>query len=234
MAESPKSVAFWRSFPIFEEFTPALIEEVRSLAQQRKWTAGAVIFQRGDPGDYMILVASGRIKLSLITPQGRELTLRHMEEGGLLGEMAVIDGEPRSADATASVATEGYVISKNDFSAFLAKTPAAMQAVMRFLCRRLRETNEQLETLALYDLDSRVARFFLLTMRQVLGEEPPEEAVLKIGLSQSEIASVVGASRPKINRAILSLEEKGAIERKGASILLRTRKLRAVAEPDED
>lgn len=234
MAESPKSVAFWRSFPIFEEFTPALIEDMRGLAQRRKWTAGAVIFQRGDPGDYMMLVASGRIKLSLITPQGRELTLRHMEEGGLLGEMAVIDGEPRSADATASVATEGYVISKSDFSAFLAKNPAAMQAVMRFLCRRLRETNEQLETLALYDLDSRVARFFLLTMRQVLGEEPPEEAVLKIGLSQSEIASVVGASRPKINRAILSLEEKGAIERKGASILLRTRKLRAVAEPDED
>lgn len=234
MAESPKSVAFWRSFPIFEEFTAALIEEVRSLAQQRRWTAGAVIFQRGDPGDYMILVASGRIKLSLITPQGRELTLRHMEEGGLLGEMAVIDGEPRSADATASVATEGYVISKGDFSAFLAKNPAAMQAVMRFLCRRLRETNEQLETLALYDLDSRVARFFLLTMRQVLGEEPPEEATLKIGLSQSEIASVVGASRPKINRAILSLEEKGAIERKGPAILLRTRKLRAVAEPDED
>ena len=169
MAEINRSPAFWRSFPIFEEFSKELVAEVAGLAQWRKWPAGTVIFQRGDDGNYMILVTEGRIKLSLITAQGKELSLRHLEPGTLLGEMAVLDGEHRSADAAATVATEGYVIGKSEFMNFLGRNPEAAEAVMRYLCRRLRETTDQLETIALYDLDSRVARFFLATLRQIHG-----------------------------------------------------------------
>ena len=127
MAEINKSPAFWRSFPIFEEFSKELVAEVAGLAQWRKWPSGTVIFQRGDDGNYMILVTEGRIKLSLITTQGKELSLRHLEPGTLLGEMAVLDGEPRSADATATVATEGYLIGKAEFGvrrAFFAQERA--------------------------------------------------------------------------------------------------------------
>jgi CRP/FNR family cyclic AMP-dependent transcriptional regulator len=234
MAEVSKSPAFWRSFPIFEDFSKDLIAEISTLAQYRKWPGGTVIFQRGDDGNYMILVAEGRIKLSLITAQGKELSLRHIEPGALLGEMAVLDGAPRSADATASIATEGYVIGKTEFNSFISRNLEASAAVMRYLCRRLRETTEQLETIALYDLDARVARFLLATLRQIHGEDLPGEASLQMGLSQTEIAGVLGASRPKINRAILSLEEAGAIRRHGGVIICRTTKLTAIAEPDED
>jgi CRP-like cAMP-binding protein len=234
MAEINKSPAFWRSFPIFEEFSKELVAEVAGLAQWRKWPAGTVIFQRGDEGNYMILVTEGRIKLSLITSQGKELTLRHLEPGTLLGEMAVLDGEPRSADATATIATEGYVIGKAEFMNFITRNPEAAEAVMRYLCRRLRETTDQLETIALYDLDSRVARFFLATLRQIHGEDLPDEASLHIALSQTEIAGILGASRPKINRSILSLEEQGAIKRKGSVIDCNSRRLGALAEPDDD
>lgn len=234
MAEINKSPAFWRSFPIFEEFSRELVAEVAGLAQWRKWPAGTVIFQRGDEGNYMILVTEGRIKLSLITSQGKELSLRHLEPGTLLGEMAVLDGEPRSADATATIATEGYVIGKPEFMNFITRNPEAAEAVMRYLCRRLRETTDQLETIALYDLDSRVARFFLATLRQIHGEDLPDEASLHIALSQTEIAGILGASRPKINRSILSLEEQGAIRRKGNVIDCNIRRLTSLAEPEDD
>ena len=194
MAEISKSLAFWRSFPIFEEFSKELVAEVAGLAQWRRWPAGTVIFQRGDEGNYMILVTEGRIKLSLITSQGKELSLRHLEPGTLLGEMAVIDGEPRSADAAATVATEGYVIGKTEFMNFITRNPEAAEAVMRYLCRRLRETTDQLETIALYDLDSRVARFFLATLKQIHGDDLPDEASLHIALSQTEIAGILGAA----------------------------------------
>lgn len=234
MAEINKSPAFWRSFPIFEEFSKELIAEVAALAQWRRWPAGTVIFQRGDEGNYMILVTEGRIKLSLITSQGKELSLRHLEPGTLLGEMAVIDGAPRSADATATIATEGYVIGKSEFLALITRNPEAAEAVMRYLCIRLRETTEQLETIALYDLDSRVARFFLATLRGIHGDELPDEANLHVALSQTEIAGILGASRPKINRAILSLEEAGAIRRQGSLIACNVNRLINLAEPNDD
>jgi CRP-like cAMP-binding protein len=234
MADINRSVAFWRSFPIFEDFSKDLVGEVANLAQWRRWPSGTVIFQRGDDGNYMILVTEGRIKLSLITAQGKELTLRHLEPGTLLGEMAVLDGEPRSADATASIATEGYVIGKAEFMDFITRNPDAAEAVIRYLCKRLRETTDQLETIALYDLDSRVARFFLATLRSIHGEDLPDEASLHVALSQTEIAGILGASRPKINRSILSLDEQGAIKRQGNIIHCNVTRLSRLAEPDEE
>ncbi|MCF3639138.1 Crp/Fnr family transcriptional regulator [Rhizobium sp. TRM95111] len=234
MNEINKSAAFWRSFPIFEGFAKETIAEIVEIASHRKWTAGTVIFQRGDEGTYLIVVVSGRIKLSLITPQGKELSLRQLEAGSIFGEMAILDGAPRSADATAVTATEGYVIGKRDFLDLLGRNPSASQAIIHYLCTKLRETTEQLETIALYDLDSRVARFFLATLRQIHGDELPDSANLQIALSQTEIASIVGASRPKINRSILALEEAGAIRRNGGIINCHIGRLLSVAEPADE
>ncbi|SOC44101.1 CRP-like cAMP-binding protein [Rhizobium subbaraonis] len=233
MTEVTRSVAFWRSFPIFEGFNKDTLAEIADIATYRKWNAGTVLFQRGDDGTYLIVVISGRIKISLITPQGRELSLRHLEAGSIFGEMAILDGQPRSADATAAVATEGYVISKRDFLEVLSRNPQSYQAIIHYLCTKLRETTEQLETIALYDLDSRVARFFLAMLRNIHGSDLPECANLQLSLSQTEIASIVGASRPKINRSILALEEAGAIRRTDGIIFCHTGRLLAVAEPED-
>jgi CRP/FNR family cyclic AMP-dependent transcriptional regulator len=233
MGEINKSSAFWRSFPIFEEFSKELIDEVICLAQWRRWPAGTVIFQRGDEGNYMILLTAGRIKVSLCTPHGKELSLRHFEPGSLLGEMSVLDGEPRSADATATIASEGYVIGKREFRAFMSRNSAVADAVVNFLCKRLRETNLQMETIALYNLDARVARFLLAALRHIHGDDLPDEARLQIALSQMEFGAILGASRPKINRAILSLEEAGAIKRQGSIIDCNIPRLLRFADPDD-
>jgi CRP/FNR family cyclic AMP-dependent transcriptional regulator len=233
MAEINKSFAFWRSFPIFEELSKELIDEVIGLAQWRRWTANTVIFQRGDEGNYMILLTEGRIKVSLFTTHGKELSLRHFEPGSLIGEMSVLDGEPRSADAAAAIASEGYVISKSDFRAFMSRHSSAADAVVNFLCQRLRETNQTLETIALYNLDARVARYLLATLRQIHGDELPDEASLDLALSQVEVGAILGASRPRINRAILDLEQGGAIKRNGNIFLCNIPRLMKYADPDD-
>lgn len=234
MSEVNKSAAFWRSFPIFEDFDKDELSAVAALATYRKWTPGTVIFQRGDEGHHMIAVLSGRIKLSLITPQGRELLLRHIEAGALFGEMAILDNQPRSADATAITATEGYIIGKKAFLDFITHTPKAAESIIRYLCLQLRETTDRLETIALYDLNARVARFFLATLRQIHGDELPESANLRLTLSQSDIAGILGASRPKVNRAILALEEGSAIKRADGVITCHIGRLKRVAEPEEE
>jgi len=232
MTENTKSLVFWRSFPIFETFDDELIRQVMAIAIPKSWPSGATLFQRGDEGNQMIALASGRIKLSLLTPQGKELTLRHVEPGMILGEMAILDGEPRSADATVTMPSKGYVIRKSDFQSLLSTYPQAANSIIAYLCNRLRDTTEQLETIALYDIDSRVARFLMAALRQLHGDELPDSANLQLFLSQSEIASILGASRPKINRAIMALEDAGAITRNGTVINCNIQRLTALAEPD--
>lgn len=234
MTEINRSLAFWRSFPIFEELPKELVDEVMDLAQHRRWTSGTVIFQRGDQGNYMILLTKGRIKVSLFTTHGKELSLRHFEAGSLIGEMSVLDGAPRSADAAAAVASEGYVIGKAEFRAFMTRHPAASDAVVSFLCQRLRETNQRLETIALYNLDARVARYLLATLRQLNGDDDlPATASLHLGLNQVELGAILGASRPRINRAMADLEDAGAIRRQGDVLECHIPRLMKFADPDD-
>jgi len=122
---------------------------------------------------------------------------------------------------------------KRDFDTLMAEHRSAAPAVIRYLCRRLRETTDQMESIALYELDARLARFFLSSLRQIHGDDLPEEARLSVQLSQGEIASVLGASRPKVNRAIVSLEEQGAITRADGAISCDIGRLQDLAEPIE-
>ena len=234
MSETQAGPAYWRSFPIFEEFPADALAALAAAAIHRTWAQGTVLFQRGDEVDHLIALRSGRIKLSLITGAGKELALRHAEAGSILGEMAVLDGAPRSADAVTVVASEGHVIMRRDFGRLIAEHPDCAIATIRYLSLRLRETTDQMESIALYELDARLARFFLATLRQIHGDELPAEARLAVAMSQGELASVLGASRSKINRAILSLEEQGAIRREDGAISFDIELLKDLADPVYD
>ncbi len=224
--------AFWRSFDLFAGLDPAALQALAGLAQRRQWRAGEVLFQRGDPGDWMLALAEGRVKLTLTTASGRELALRHAEAGDTLGEFALVDGESRSADATALEPCNGWVLDRLRFATLAEAHPALGLSVARYFCRRLRDTTEQLEGIALYQLEARLARFLLFTLRQLNGPDLPPEAALRLEISQSELAAVLGASRPKVNRALQSLQEAGAIRRTGEVWQLDLTSLRAAADPD--
>lgn len=181
-----------------------------------------------------MLIVSGRIRLSLLTQSGRELTLRLAEAGDTLGELALFDSEPRSADATAIEPTSGYTLSRADYESLADKNTDFPMGIARYLSRRLRETTEQLESIALYSLEARAARFFLFTLRQLNGAELPEQANLRLEISQSELATVLGASRPKVNRALSQLIEAGALQRRSDDWVCHVQRLQELAEPDGD
>lgn len=230
----PANASFWRSFQIFEGLGPESLARIAAAAVVQRWTAGALLFQRGDEGNYLVALAKGRVRLAITTPQGRELTLRHAGPGDLLGEMALFDAEPRSADAVAAVETVGHVLHRSSFQRIAELDPALMQGGARWLSRRLRETTEQLESIVLYNLEPRLARFLLFMLRQIHGDDLPPHPALRLEISQSDLAGLLGASRPKVNQALQGLRDAGAIRRVETIIICDVAALRCIAEPVAD
>ncbi|EYD74892.1 cAMP-binding protein [Rubellimicrobium mesophilum DSM 19309] len=217
-------------FELFSELSPETLSALAASAHRRGWGAGGVIFQRGDEGDHMVAITEGRVRLSLGTAQGRELMLRQLGPWEVMGELAIIDGEPRSADATAVEPTTAIILPRARVLEIAGVRPDLGLAVARHLSRILRATNLQMESIALYDLRMRLVRFFLFSLRQVYGDRAPEEAVLQLNLSQSDLSAVLGASRPKLNQALQSLIAEGAVRRDGAHITCFPTRLRQLAE----
>jgi CRP-like cAMP-binding protein len=207
--------------------------EVAAIARPAGWPSGAVLFQRGDAAEFMLIIESGRVRLNLATAGGRELVLRHAGPGAVVGEMGILDDRQRSADATAVGALKGLVIHRAPFLALLARRPGLALAVIRYLTRRLNETTYQLETLALFGLEARLARFLLAALNQAHGGRPPARALLTLDLGQSDIAAILGASRPKTNRAFVALLKSNAIARTGRGLTCDVARLTAVADGDD-
>lgn len=228
------SRAFWKSFRIFAPLPPEALDAVAAAAHRRTWTAGEMVFQRGDPGDWLVGIESGRVRVVLTTSSGRELVLRQAAEGEILGELALFDEESRSADATASEPTVGYVLTRADFRQIAAQHPALNEAALAYLSSMLRDTTGLLESIALYQLRARVARFFLFFLTQLNGKDIPEGAAIRLSISQGELATMLGASRPKVNRILQEFREEGILGDEGAGVWrCNVAALRAEASTDE-
>ena len=173
---------------------------------------------RQPDGGALVTVGAG-IRLSVLTSDGRELSFAHVEPPSIFGELAIFDGRPRSADATAVNKVETLLFSKAAFLRLLASHPSVGEAAVRFLASRLRDADEQLEAIARHPIEARLARFFLASVRQEDPSDKAEKISLALPISQSELALLVGASRPKVNAALQLLESEGAIERRGQQVI---------------
>lgn len=208
-----------------EDDRRAVALELRESA----WDQGQVVFSRGDSGRDIYLVTAGRVRLSILTSEGRELSFAHAEAGQVFGEIAVLDGGQRTADATAVTKVQALTLSKPALGKLLEQRPAMREAVIRFLCSRVREADQQLEGIALYPIEARLARFFLAAVRQKAGVDADGSIVLDLPISQSELALLIGASRPKVNAALSMLEDQGGIDRAGGKFTCHTEQLEEIA-----
>jgi CRP-like cAMP-binding protein len=193
---------------------------------------GEMMFARGDAGEHLYLIASGRVRLATSTDEGRELSFRHAAPGEVLGEIAALDGGPRSAEATALVSVTAYSLERRVLRELVARQPTIAGRFIDFLCQRVRHTSEQLEAIALHPLHVRLARFLLVA----LGDReagPGKRVPLEIGFSQGELALLLGATRPKVNEAFGTLEEAGAIGRTIDRIFCDPGKLAAIARHED-
>ena len=191
-----------------------------------------ILFSRGDDGREIYLVLHGRIRLSVLTSDGRELSFAHAAPGNVFGEIAALDGGERSAGATAITHAQVMHLTHNAILELVENNPKVALAAIDFLCSRLRETDLRLEAIALYRIEVRLARLFLSVLQL---ESPGTEASnirLNLGISQSELALLIGASRPKVNHALTSLQNAGAITRNGNRLTCNTEILRSIADTE--
>jgi CRP/FNR family cyclic AMP-dependent transcriptional regulator len=188
-------------------------EELRRLAvllRMREYARGEVIFLEGDEGPGLCLVAEGQVRIQLTDPDGREMVLNVYGPGEIFGELALLDGEPRSADAIAQEASRVFWLQREDFAAFLDRHPRAAMAMLAGLSRRLRHTTRVVQAATFRDAPARLARVLLDLVDR---DGRPGALGIRIGTrhTQGELAATIGASRETVNRALRHFERLGLV-----------------------
>jgi CRP-like cAMP-binding protein len=195
-----------------------------AAARPARWREGAAIFRRGEPGtDGMLIVLDGVARVHLTNAAGRELTLTLIGPGEPVGEIALIDGGPRSTDVTALTPVHGLMLRHADAAAVIESDIAAARALLRTLAARLRRTTEQAEALGLRSVPQRLAGALVsLAVADPAG---------LVRLPQGQLAALVAATRPKVNAALAELRARGLIEQARAGLRVPDpARLRALAE----
>jgi len=210
-------------------FAGLAAEELAGLAahlHRRRYAKGQVVFVQGDPGTSLYVIEEGRVRISRVSPDGRELVLAVLGPGDFFGEMSLLDGEPRSADAAAQDDCQLLLLPREGFLRFVERHPQMALRLLAVVSRRLRYTDQVAEDVAFLDVPARLARA-LITLAGCQ-DEPAEEAVAVPGrLTQAELAGMVGATRESINRWLAFYQRKGLIQcRQGRITILRPAELR--------
>ena len=211
--------------PLDDPTRKAIAQEIR----EQNLRAGQTIFARGDDGKGVAARGLGPRPALSADAEGRELSFAHAEPGQIFGEIAVLDGGVRTADATAVSKTVVLSLSKVAFMKLFETNPVVRQQTIKFLCNRVREADHQLEGIALYPIEVRLARFFLATVRQKSPKTTAGSVTLEIPISQGELALLIGASRPKVNAALALLEDGGAIDRNDTRVICNIEELEDIA-----
>jgi CRP/FNR family transcriptional regulator, cyclic AMP receptor protein len=210
----------------------AQFDRLLVAGQMRKTTfkQGQTIFARGDLGREVYLVVEGCVRLSVFSSDGRTLSFKHANAGEIFGEIACLDGGSRSADAIALTPVEVMALAQARFTSLIETNPRVARAAITFLCQRLRETSEQSEAIALHPIEVRLARFFLSRCKQRdAAAGIGNRSTVEVGMSQNELALLVGASRQKVNAALALLEDEGAVKRSGHRVVCNVAKLQRLA-----
>jgi CRP/FNR family transcriptional regulator, cyclic AMP receptor protein len=199
-------------------------EELAARVVVRNFAVNEPICHIGDPGYSMMGVITGTVRISMPTAKGREIILADLPAGELFGEIALLDGKPRSANATALTKCELLVLERRDFLPFLERSPAACLNLMQLLCARIRRSDERMSEIAFFDLPVRLAR-------ALMRNAPRGHGPCKISLSQRELAEMAGATRENVNRCLREWQRRGILELKDRwTIILKPEALEAMEE----
>jgi CRP/FNR family cyclic AMP-dependent transcriptional regulator len=181
------------------------LKGIAAASRLRAFRRGQVVFQRDDPGDTVIVVISGRVKVVVRSADGGELTLTVIQAGGLFGELGVADGGPRSTDAETLEDCELLLIPLARVQDVCARVPAAAQALTASIAATLRRLTDAAADLVFLDLPRRVAKV-------VLSQPRGDGGIIRLRMSQEELAHQVGGTRQSVNAALRGFERRGWLE----------------------
>jgi CRP-like cAMP-binding protein len=207
---------------MFSELDASSLEALSAMVQYRRYPKGAFIVGQHELGSSMFLLVSGRVKVSLANPEGKELVLSYLEAPAHFGEMALVDGQPRSSDVIAVTDVELFSLDGKDLSAAIQLQPKLALSLIATLSRRLRHTIARLEDMAFHDATHRVMRVVLNVA--TAGFEAHGTPVIQ-GMTHYDIATLAGTSRETASRVVSQLAREGIVMTKGRRIIVSLDKL---------
>jgi CRP-like cAMP-binding protein len=219
VASTPERRQLLRKSPLFSRLADEEIDAILAHAVIERFRAGAPIGAKGDPASSMMAVLTGQVVISVLSVEGKQVVLNMINEGEVVGEIALLDGKERSADMTASTNCELLVIERRSFLPLLER-PALTRELLRVLCERLRRTSEQVEDVLFLDVEARIAKVLL---RLVQNRNGPGRAGggITLRISQRELGNLVGASRESVNKQLQAWRRSGIIALDNGAIVIR-------------
>ena len=216
--------------PLFAPMARPELDALADLATERRVLRDETVLRRGDADASLLVLVHGRLRAGAVSADGREVTLGMIEPGTVLGEIALLDGQPRSLDVTAMNDSLLLVVERRDFLPFLKARPDLMLRLMALLCDRLRRASAAFEGVALSPLSARLARL-LLDLGASHGLPGPQGVRIGLKLSQRDMSAQVAATRERVNKQLRFWREAGVLgEQDGHLVLLRPDALRQLLD----
>ncbi len=225
--------AFLAEHDLFGHLKPEELKRLLAWARVERLEAGEVLFRKGEPGDRLFVVLVGRISISVASDAGKEVVLNVLGRGAVLGEIALLDGRERTADATASEDSYLLIIDRADFIPFLARHPEVAARLLAVVCERVRWVAESYEDSLFLELPARLAKR-LLMLAETHGE-PVDSGNLRIEfkLSQQDLGKMTGVSRESINKLMRAWQDDGLVAvAHGRVTILDEDRLRGLVGPE--
>ncbi len=210
---------FLTEVPLFENAPDRALDIAASVVQRRTYPPGTTVFQEGDTGEALYILAQGMIKLSKIDLGGHEKTLAILQPPEFFGEMALLGEVSRSATAVTLGEVEAYLLFQDDFNKLITHYPSIGLNVTMTLARRLRGMDDEAQILSYKDAQGRVAYVLLRLYRNGVIEFSDDDRAL-VRLTHQELANLAGTSRETVTRALKVLEGEGVIETRPKEIFL--------------
>jgi len=202
---------------LFNGLEPHDLARLAGIARETILATDETLFDQGDESDGLYVIISGIVRIYLTADDSREATINLLEDGDVIGEIALLDGLPRSAGAAALTDTRLIFIPREPFLTLFDSSPALARQMVLMLCERLRAANGQVNQAMFHDLRHRL----LVLLRQLAiihGHIDKDVAVVDLDLTQGTLAQMLGASREAVNKQLRALAKQGRIEMDGPRI----------------
>ncbi len=205
---------------LFGVLSEAQIEDLLDRSAIQRAAAGEEIVHEGDPSTHFYVLLAGRVAVSMRSPDGRDMVIRLIEPGENFGEIAVLDGQPRTASARAQVACELISMSRSEFEGYIKRTPEIALRLLQRMAQQLRVTSEILKDNVFLPLPQRLAKM-LVSLANRYGEPTDDGMRIDLSLSQRLAAEMVGSTRESVNAQMLEWDKAGLLLRSRGSITIR-------------
>jgi len=206
--------------PLFEGLPLEERQAIARVATLRTFRRGEVIVRQGQPGESFFVIVKGRVAVSILSPEGREVVLNTLGDGDHFGEMALLDDSPRSATVVAQEKADLASLSRPVFFELLRSNFGLTRALLAAFSRRLRRANATIEGLASLDVKSRLARYFR-ELALTRGRRAGGGWSVVVRPSQREIADTIGSSRETVSRTMSQMAEEHLIVPKGKAVYVK-------------